>query len=136
MERVAALPCCTNSPCLTCNRGKMYKKSVSRKIILFLLLGAMGIMLFALLYGVFDIRVLHDTQPFFVDPESAVVVASALLFLNLRVMAIGLLLLNITLLVQLLILPISAPTECWPTRGSAPEPSVSPPFNCLSPLRI
>jgi len=114
----------------------MYKKSVSRKIIPFLLLGAMGIMLFALLYGVFDIRVLHDTQPFFVDPESAVVVASALLFFNLRVMATGLPLLNIALLVQLLISPISAPTECLPTRGSAPEPSSSPPFNCLSLLRI
>lgn len=113
----------------------MYKKRVSRKIILILLMGAVGIMLFALLYGVFDIRVLHDTQPFFVDPESAVVVASALLILDLQVMAIERPLLDLGFFAQILSLPIAAFTESWPVVSLVSEPSVSPPSNRIS-LRI
>ncbi len=106
---------------------------MSRKIILFLLLSAVvGIMLFALLYGVFDI---HDTKPFFSDPESAVVVASALLVFCLRVMTFELPLLKLASLVQLFLLPVFAPRESWVSGEPAPEPALSPPLSCRS-LRI
>jgi hypothetical protein len=106
---------------------------VSRKIILFLLLSAVvGIMLFALLYGMLDV---HDTKPFFSDPESAVVVASALLVFCLRVMTFEFPLLSFASLVQLFIVPTIVSTERWVSADSAPEPALSPPLSCLS-LRI
>lgn len=123
------------SPIIDLWFARMYKKGVSRKIILILLMGAVGIMLFALIYGVFDIHVLHDTQPFFVDPESAVVVASALLILDFQVMAIECPVLNLAFFAQILPLLMVALTESWPTDDLIPEPSDSPPFSRIS-LRI
>lgn len=112
----------------------MYNGKVSKKFILWLVVGAVvGIMLFALIYGVFDF---HDTKPFPIDPESAILIASALLTLSFRVLLIQLpLTATLMLLAWLLWSLFMGNGEQASLDRPQPEPAVSPPLIALS-LRI
>ena len=105
---------------------------MSKKVILWMVLGALvGIMLVAFIYGVFDI---HDTKPFPVDPESAILIASALLTLSFRVLLIQLPLIGPLMLLGGLVCPLFA-REHPSLERPKPEPVISPPLVATS-LRI
>lgn len=105
---------------------------MSKKIILWLILGALvGIMLFALIYGLFDV---HDTKPFPVDPESAILIASALLTLSFRVLLIQFPLIGSLMLLAAWVCPLIA-REISSLERAKPEPFISPPPIATS-LRI
>ena len=105
---------------------------MSKKIILWVAVGTVvSIMLFALVYGLFDI---HDTKPFPIDPESAIFIASALLVLSLRVLLIRVPLPS-PLAVLVAWLCASGEPCCFSRCESAPDPFLSPPLTLLS-LRI
>ena len=110
----------------------MYNGEVSKKVILWMVVGAVvGIMLFAFIYGVFDI---HDTKPFPVDPESAVLIASALLALSFRVLLIQIPLIGSLMLIAAWLRPLFA-HEHPSLESPEPDPFISPPLIAIS-LRI
>ena len=88
-------------------------------------------MLFAAIYGVFDV---HDTKPFPVDPESAILFASALLTLSFRVLLISIPLLASLLFLAAWLCPLFA-LETPSLEQPKPEPFISPPLIATS-LRI
>lgn len=106
---------------------------MSKKLILWLVVGSIvGIMLFALTYGCFDI---HDIKPFPSDPESSVVLASSLLMLSFRVLLISILLLGSLSLLAAWFCQVFAESEHPSLERSRPKPSISPPLLAIS-LRI
>jgi hypothetical protein len=111
----------------------VYNEGVSKKLVLWLVVGSvMGIMLIALIYGCFDI---HDIKPFPSDPESSVVIASALLMLSFRVLLISILLLGGLVFLAAWFCPLSAANEHRSLGRSEPKPFISPPHIAIS-LRI